>query len=107
MVRPSRRTLEPRALPEAQWEAGVDNGADGIDFDTGPYVDGTLTVEESDGSPTVAPVTTLELNATDFTLVDNGDGSVSVTTDEPDAAAHIADATDAHDASAVSIADAG
>jgi hypothetical protein len=107
MVRPSRRTLEPRALPEAQWEAGVDNGSDGIDFDTGPYVDGTLTVEESDGSPSVAPVTTLELNATDFTVVDNGDGSVSVTTDEPDAAAHIADATDAHDASAVSIADAG
>lgn len=107
MVRPSRRTKYPKPLAEAQWEDGVDNGADGIDWDTGPFVDGTLTVEESDGTPSAAPVDTIKLDAADFTLVDNADGSVSVTTDEPDAAAHIADATDAHDASAVSIVDAG
>jgi hypothetical protein len=81
MTRPSRRG---KFLPlnTVQFEAGTDNGADGIDWDTGEFTPITegVTVEESDGSPSVANVDTIKLDASDFTLVDNADGSVSVTT---------------------------
>ena len=39
-----------------------------------------LTVAESDGSPTVRPVKTIALNSTDFTLVDQGGGTVRIDT---------------------------
>lgn len=84
------------------------------EFGTGSPGGGTLTVEESDAAPSVSPVDTIIVDAADFTLVDNADGSVTLTTDEPDAAvvsgalaAHLADTVDAHDASAISVADAG
>lgn len=104
MSRPSRRGKLPPLASE--FESGSAEG-DGVTWETGGYTTGTLTVEESDGSPSVAPVDTVKFNATDFTVTDGGDGSVTVTADEPDAAAHVADSSDAHDASAISIVDTG
>jgi hypothetical protein len=63
---------------------------------------GSITVEESDGSPSVNPVDTIKFHVDDFDVTDNADGSVTVTTNEPDAAAHVSDSSDAHDASAIS-----
>lgn len=42
-----------------------------------------------------------------LTGTDNGDGTITVATTEPDNAAHVADTSDAHDAVAISVADAG
>jgi hypothetical protein len=39
MARPSRRVRQLLPLPESRWEDGTDNGADGIDWDTGDYQD--------------------------------------------------------------------
>lgn len=80
MSRPSRRVRQFLPLPSSRWEDGDDNGDDGIDWDTGDYQDpgNGLTVEESDGSPTVDAVSTLKFDAGDFTVTDNGDGSATV-----------------------------
>lgn len=109
MARPSRRGKYPRPLTLPQTSSGEVAEDGDIEWPTGPFVPPatSLTVEESDGSPSASPVDTIKLDATDFTLTDNGDGSVTVTADEPDAAEHIADSTDAHDASAISIVDTG
>jgi hypothetical protein len=46
MVRPSRRIRQFLPLPESRWEAGTDNGADGIDFDTGQLQDPAISLDE-------------------------------------------------------------
>ena len=44
---------------------------------SGPVIP-PLTVAESDGNPTVRPVRTIALNSADFTLVDQGGGTVRI-----------------------------
>jgi hypothetical protein len=108
MVRPSRRGRN-RALLTGETGTGTPSG-DNKSWDSGPFLPpsgSSLTVEELDGAPTVSPVDTIKFHQDDFTVVDNADGSVTVTTDEPDTAAHLADSGDAHDASAISIVDTG
>lgn len=45
MVRPSKRH-SPLALPESQWEAGSDDGEDGIDWTGGTYTPSTPELDE-------------------------------------------------------------
>ena len=79
---PATTTLRDGTLANLLTSYGASLGLWRLDLALGLWVrvdTGAVTVEETDGTPSVSPVDTIQVSPA--TLTDNGDGSVSVATD--------------------------